>query len=176
METATSMLQLGNFPVDKANYDEIKDYHQGKGTGGEEPWVWLTTTPQGTEMKSGFTRANDPYESGRDHRVYEFQIPCRFLGQGYVYGLYAFVWDEGSDTLLEWPVNAGGTKPYSGGYDWTPEYKYKAPPAPGNWGDVTSNVEFVPEFPSFFVLPLLMTAGFLSAIVYRRKSKSHQIA
>ena len=26
METESSMLQLGNFPVDKVNYDEIKDY------------------------------------------------------------------------------------------------------------------------------------------------------
>jgi len=164
----------GNFPrvddyefllycFDWSHYGDFYFYHevyQGRGTGGYNPWVEIEK-PLQTKMEMGFSSINDPYEGNRNHRIYEFQIPCSFLGQGYYYGFYAFVFDSGTDTLLEWPTNAGGV--YQGEEE-------EIPPAPGNWGDIESDTEFVPEFSSFIALFSFMIATQLVLTIVCRGS------
>jgi hypothetical protein len=150
----------GNYPMTDDYEFFYSGYHgrcetyQGKGTGGTYPWIDITTPPQTTAV-IGFSSLNDPYESGKNHCNYEFQIPCSFLGRGYFYGFYGFVQDSNTDTLLQWPENAGGTTIEA--------------PAPGNWGNIASSVEFIPEFPSLLILPLFMIPTLLAVIVYGKK-------
>jgi len=134
---------------------------QGTGHGGTDAWVHITT-PSGTLGVGGFSSINDPYEGGKDHRIYEFQVPCSFLGEENRYGFYAYVCDNGIDTLLEWPEGAGGLFDYPDHFGLD-----KVPPAPGNWGSIGGN--FIPEFPSFLILPLFMIATLLTVIIYKRK-------
>jgi hypothetical protein len=114
---------------------------QGKGTGGVgwDQWTEIDW-PDGAIAEWGFSRVCDPYEPGRNHQIYEFQIPCGFLGDNNAharfYGFYIYATDN-YDTLLEWPPNAGG--------DCS-----TGPPAPGNWGDIESKIPFINPHFSFF--------------------------
>ena len=144
---------------------------QGTGKGGTgylEAWTFISAGS--ILMEGGFASLHDPYEGGRNHRIYEIQVPCSFLGKGYFYGFYAFVWNHATNTYLEYPIGAGG--PLDNGTLLT---AHTSIPAPGNWGDITSNTEFVPEFPVFVILPVFMTAVLLTAIIYRRKMYIKQI-
>jgi len=50
-------------------------------------------------------------------------------------------------------------------YTWPPEIDY-----PSEWGGMTSTeYNWIPEFPSFVILPLFMMATLLTVVAYRRK-------
>ena len=135
---------------------------QGTNMSYPNDWVWINKPPEALMLK-GFSSNHDPYEGGQNHRVYEFQVPCRHLGEGANYGFYAYVYDDSTQTLLQWPGNAGGVL-----RDSNPDFFSSAP---GNWGDIRSDPDhpFIPEFPSFFILPLFMIATLAVVIALKKK-------
>jgi len=57
-------------------------------------------------------------------------------------------------------------------FTWPPEYIEDIQNNPSKWGDITSTgYNWIPEFPSFLILPLFMIATLLAVTIYRRKSK-----
>jgi len=160
---------LGDYEFHWAHGGQFYSYtealHQGTGKGGgyNEAMVWISPPmPLGTEMERSFSSTHDPYEDGRDHEIYEFQIPCSFLGENYFFGFYAYVYDSTSDTLLEWPVDAGGVVERVCRINVS---------APGNWGNIESDVKFIPEFPSFGILLSLFIVAIPFIIIFRRRMR-----
>lgn len=139
-----------------------KNLYQGTGRGGSysEAWVEIDI-PLETMIERGFSSTHDPYEDSRNHRIYELQIPCSFLDIEYSCGFYAFVYDNEyySKTLLEWPEGAGGI-----GNDES----RAVIPAPGTWGNIESDVKFIPEFSSLVII-LLVAVVILPTIIVLRK-------
>ncbi|MDH7563684.1 MAG: hypothetical protein QHH24_02205 [Candidatus Bathyarchaeota archaeon] len=114
------------------------DVFQGTGTGQYPRDAWARVSLVDVEGKANYSHVNDPYEGSIDHRIYEFQIPCKYLGAAEDYGFYVFACDYHSNSMLEWPLGAGG--------NWTRmQPLFNVPPSPQNWGAVTDN--FIPEFP-----------------------------
>lgn len=70
-----------------------------QGTGMDDGWG--LTSLYGVWGRAGFSETNDPYEPGMSHRIYEWQVPCKVLGQASFYGFYAFVCDYHTETLLK---------------------------------------------------------------------------
>jgi len=100
----------------------------GKGGGFLNAWTGIGN-PAGFAASAGFTYS--PYEENRQHQIYEFRVPTRFLGEKSTYGFYVTVVDVGSNTFLEWPLNSGGTPEYYEGRI----YRLNPPP-PKKWGDI----------------------------------------
>jgi hypothetical protein len=110
--------------------------YQGNGQGGSVSWT-AVSKPAGAQVAWSFSYSNDPYETS-NHEIYELQIPVKFLGDKYSYGFYVATYDEISSTFLEYPVTAQGY--------WNSNLAfYFFVPAPGNWGDIRSDIMFKSE-------------------------------
>lgn len=109
--------------------------------------VWIQPTgeritdlqhPSGYKSSSGFTSKNDPYEAGRDHRVYEFSIPISFLHSSDIYGFkvetIAFGGATQQDSLqlynVSWPAGGSRSDATSWGAITAPQNTVTAPPVP----------------------------------------------
>jgi hypothetical protein len=140
---------------DKGNYPKSDDYlfshyyssnyslsglrvyvSQGNGlnTKGNN-WTEISL-PQGFVLERGFSSINDPYESNRNHRIYEASFPQSFLGGNKTVGFYMFVRDANSGSvligsLLNFPVDAGYISTRS---DAKADF---IAPSPKNWGNIT---------------------------------------
>ena len=73
METATSMLQLGNFPVDKANYEEIKEYFSTFGLTANQVKVFFYLGKIGQRSASDIAKAVDIPRSETYHLLTALQ-------------------------------------------------------------------------------------------------------
>src|SRR3989338_3439366 len=73
MEIASSMLQLGNFPVDKANYDEIKDYFGTFGLTPNQVKVFFYLGKVGQKSASDIAKAVDVPRSETYHLLTALQ-------------------------------------------------------------------------------------------------------
>ncbi|MBS3922334.1 MAG: TrmB family transcriptional regulator [Nitrosarchaeum sp.] len=73
METATSMLQLGNFPVDKANYEEIKEYFSTFGLTPNQVKVFFYLGKVGQRSASDISKAADIPRSETYHLLTALQ-------------------------------------------------------------------------------------------------------
>jgi sugar-specific transcriptional regulator TrmB len=73
METATSMLQLGNFPVDKANYEEIKEYFSTFGLTANQVKVFFYLGKVGQRSASDIAKAVDIPRSETYHLLTALQ-------------------------------------------------------------------------------------------------------
>ncbi|MCV0411674.1 helix-turn-helix domain-containing protein [Nitrosarchaeum sp.] len=73
METATSMLQLGNFPVDKANYEEIKEYFSTFGLTPNQVKVFFYLGKVGQRSASDIAKAADIPRSETYHLLTALQ-------------------------------------------------------------------------------------------------------
>jgi len=73
MEIASSMLQLGNFPVDKANYDEIKDYFGTFGLTPNQVKVFFYLGKVGQRSASDIAKAVDVPRSETYHLLTALQ-------------------------------------------------------------------------------------------------------
>lgn len=73
METATSMLQLGNFPVDKANYEEIKEYFNTFGLTPNQVKVFFYLGKVGQRSASDIAKAADIPRSETYHLLTALQ-------------------------------------------------------------------------------------------------------
>ena len=73
METATSMLQLGNFPVDKANYEEIKEYFSTFGLTANQVKVFFYLGKVGHRSASDIAKAVDIPRSETYHLLTALQ-------------------------------------------------------------------------------------------------------
>lgn len=73
METATSMLQLGNFPVDKANYEEIKEYFNTFGLTANQVKVFFYLGKVGQRSASDIAKAVDIPRSETYHLLTALQ-------------------------------------------------------------------------------------------------------
>ncbi len=73
METATSMLQLGNFPVDKANYEEIKEYFITFGLTPNQVKVFFYLGKVGQRSASDIAKAADIPRSETYHLLTALQ-------------------------------------------------------------------------------------------------------
>lgn len=140
------------------------DMYKGTASGEKPADAWVRIFLPEVIGRASFSSLNDPYEGSRNHRIYEFCIPCKYLDVASNYGFYAFVCDWHNDTLLEWPKDSGGI------WERGPVGAYTIPPSPQNWGDI--NGDFVPEFPTFLVPLLFMLATLLTTIVYRRRIRN----
>jgi hypothetical protein len=81
---------------------------QGTGSNKEDNNWKQIETPQGFILERGFSSTNDPYQSSKNHRIYEAAVPLSFFNYGNLTGFYLFVRDANSGLLLEFPHNAGG--------------------------------------------------------------------
>ncbi len=73
METVTSMLQLGNFPVDKANYEEIKEYFITFGLTPNQVKVFFYLGKVGQRSASDIAKAADIPRSETYHLLTALQ-------------------------------------------------------------------------------------------------------
>ncbi len=73
METVTSMLQLGNFPVDKANYEEIKEYFSTFGLTPNQVKVYFYLGKVGQRSASDIAKAADIPRSETYHLLTALQ-------------------------------------------------------------------------------------------------------
>jgi HTH-type transcriptional regulator, sugar sensing transcriptional regulator len=73
MEIVSSMLQLGNFPVDKANYDEIKDYFGTFGLTANQVKVFFYLGKIGQRSASDIAKAVDIPRSETYHLLTALQ-------------------------------------------------------------------------------------------------------
>ncbi len=73
METATSMLQLGNFPVDKANYEEIKEYFSTFGLTANQVKVFFYLGKVGQRSASDIAKSVDIPRSETYHLLTALQ-------------------------------------------------------------------------------------------------------
>ncbi len=73
METESSMLQLGNFPVDKVNYDEIKDYFATFGLTPNQVKVFVYLGKTGPRLASDIAKAVDIPRSETYHLLTALQ-------------------------------------------------------------------------------------------------------
>ncbi|MEC4848467.1 MAG: helix-turn-helix domain-containing protein [Nitrosarchaeum sp.] len=73
METATSMLQLGSFPVDKANYEEIKEYFSTFGLTPNQVKVFFYLGKVGQRSASDIAKAADIPRSETYHLLTALQ-------------------------------------------------------------------------------------------------------
>ncbi|MBS7632967.1 hypothetical protein KEJ15_05020 [Candidatus Bathyarchaeota archaeon] len=136
------------------------DIFQGTGTGEQPRDAWTRVFLFDVEGRANYSHVNDPYEGTLDHRTYEFQIPCKYLGAAEGYGFYAFACDYHSNSMLEWPLNAGG--------NWTRmQPLFNVPPSPQNWGTMADN--FIPEFSSNIFALLLILAVLAATLVNKKK-------
>lgn len=116
------------------------------------PQYWVNMTPPaGAVMAKGFSYLNDPYDNTTDHEIYEFRIPCSFLGGGHVYGFYAAVMDSSTHTILHWPVASSD------------------PSNPSLWGDIYSGTQFAPELSLSIIIPLLLSITLVTTALRWRK-------
>jgi hypothetical protein len=101
----------------------------------DENWRKIDT-PQGFILERGFSSANDPYESSKNHRIYEASIPMSFFIDN-ITGFYVFVRDAnaglGGGTVLEFPIGAGGKSTRSD------SMADVIVPAPEKWGNLIFN-------------------------------------
>lgn len=73
METSASMLQLGNFPVDKANYEEIKEYFSTFGLTPNQVKVFFYLGKVGQRSASDIAKAADIPRSETYHLLTALQ-------------------------------------------------------------------------------------------------------
>lgn len=73
METSISMLQLGNFPVDKANYEEIKEYFSTFGLTPNQVKVFFYLGKVGQRSASDIAKAADIPRSETYHLLTALQ-------------------------------------------------------------------------------------------------------
>jgi hypothetical protein len=104
-------------------------------------------TPQGFILNRGFSSINDPYESTKNHRIYESSIPLSFFN-GNITGFYVFVRDANTGlglggTLLEFPIGAGGKSIRSD------SMAYVIAPAPEKWGNLVFNQSSISPTPVY---------------------------
>lgn len=88
--------------------------------------------PARFEYKVGFSSENDPYEPGRDHRVYEFKIPIDFLhrSDSYGFGIIYWVKTASQPEVLSWPNNLDWKVPSTYGSLTAQQNAITAPPIP----------------------------------------------
>lgn len=148
---------------------------QGTGTGNTTGESWMIARYQAhpeTEGMGGFSGINDPYQ-GKAHRIIEFRIPRdgsrrNWFEVDFHYGFYAFVSDYHSETLLEWPIGAGGknirlTQTIGGiGMD--------VPPAPERWGDIVFPEELWDNYNA-----LLLSNSSLQSTINQLQSDYHSL-
>ena len=86
---------------------------QGNGNG----WHWVQQATgyqnysyyyQGIGLFAATSSQNDPYEPGRDHTIYEIEVPISFLHLQSVYGFYVaaysgYYYSTTPGEFLEWP-------------------------------------------------------------------------
>lgn len=140
----------GTLPqTDDYSFDST-GFRQINGSAAPPQWVNITP-PAGAVMAKGFSHLNDPYDNTTDHEIYEFRVPCSFLGGGHIYGFYAVVMDSSTYTILHWPVASAD------------------PSDPNLWGDIYSGTQFVPELSLSSIIPLLLSITFVTTVLSRRK-------
>jgi hypothetical protein len=139
--------------------------YRGTGSGSTPPDAWSLTIFDDVVGQAGFSK--DQYGEGNDHRIYEWQIPCKHWQAASSYGFYLYVYDFHDKTFLEWPVGAGG--------NWTqiaqsvPPF---VPPSPEQWGTISG--DFVPEFnPELMFVAFAAYTAIIGTLVRKaRRSKS----
>jgi hypothetical protein len=141
----------GTLPQTDDYVFDITGFRQGTGsaTGGSQ-WVYIAT-PAGAIMAKGFSHLNDPYDNATVHEIYEFRVPCSFLGAGHFYGFYAVVIDSSTFTILHWPVASADSSD------------------PNVWGDIYSATQFVPELSPSSTIALFLLITLVAVVLFRRK-------
>ena len=88
--------------------------------------------PSGLQSKVKFSSENDPYESGRDHIIYEIRVPISFLHKNDVYGFKYDMMNHNNEkfAMHSWPTDAEVGEPATWGALVDPENKVTAPPVP----------------------------------------------
>ena len=120
---------------DASLYGVIK----GDPANGNDEGVRQVSEPRGYKSAESLSSVNDPFESGIDHRTYEFQIPLSFIQKSDVYGItvmtYLFLEDDDTDNdyrvyIIDWPENADKHTPSSYGSITAIDNTVTAPPLP----------------------------------------------
>lgn len=138
------------------------------------------TTVVGFEAVAGFSQINNPYQSGRPHRIYEIAIPIDYLNPSNNYGFRVMIMDGDSRTLLTWPQNDALWRywsindPKNCGVTIVDQsipgqgFYFVCPGYPNSWGNLVSPDNSIPEFPA----GLLVLAIFLVAVIIFSKKTS----
>ena len=121
--------------------EEVSDIKNNPPTGYKNNGISLGTNkgefqnisiPSKFEYEIGFSSKNDPYESGRDHRIYEFKIPLDFLHKSDEYGFGIIYWVKFDGKIEEtrWPPNMDWNIPLTYGTLESVENSVTLPPVP----------------------------------------------